>query len=108
MLQSLLLGEISQNDYLSMNDIILVYKKMPKRIYGFIFKYKNRNVIAINQNIPDKKKKMTILHEFAHLELSHLDKKNYLLEFKFENIEDEADRYIEFITEGLEYEKKIK
>lgn len=101
MLQSLLLGEVSQNDYLSMNEITLIYKKLPKKVYGFVFKYKTRNVIAINQNISEQKKKMTILHEFAHLELSHLDKKRYLLEFKIENIEDEADRYIKFIMDNL-------
>ncbi len=90
MLQSLLLGEVSQNDYLSMNEITLIYKKLPKKVYGFVFKYKTRNVITINQNISEQKKKMTILHEFAHLELSHLDKKRYLLEFKIEEFDDEA------------------
>lgn len=103
MLQSLLLGEISQNDYLSMNNITLIYKKLPKKIYGFVFRYKTRNVIAINQNISEQKKKMTILHEFTHLELSHLDKKRYLLEFKIEDVEDEADRYIKFILESINF-----
>lgn len=102
MLQSLLLNEISQNDYLSINDISLFYMKLPKKIYGFIFKYKNRNIIAINESLSNQKKKMTILHEFAHLELSHLDNKKRLLEFKIENIEDEADEYIKFILESIQ------
>lgn len=45
---------------------------------------------------------MTILQEFAHLELNHLDNNDYLLEFKIEDMEDEADRYIEFILNELD------
>ena len=100
MLKALLNGEITQNDYLFSNDVTLLYKELPKKVYGFIFKYKGRNIITINSNISLKKKKMTILHEFAHLELSHLDNKKRLMEFKIEDIEDEADRYINFILEN--------
>lgn len=102
MLTDLLHGEISQNEYLSFNEVILLYQNLPKKVYGFIFKYKNRNIIAINENLSNQKKKMTILHEFAHLELSHLDNKKKLLEFKIENIEDEADKYIKFILESIQ------
>lgn len=101
MLQSLLLNEISQDEYLLTNDITLLYKNLPKKVYGFIFKHKNKNIITINQNISDQKKKITILHEFAHFELNHLDKSEYLLEFKIEDIEDEADKYIKFLMESL-------
>jgi len=101
MLQSLLLGEITQDDYINYNDIILLYRNLPKKVYGFIFKYKNQNIITVNQNMSEQKKKMTILHEFAHLELHHLDKKKKLLEFKIEDIEDEADEYIKFILNEL-------
>lgn len=101
MLKALLCGEISQNDYLIHNDVTLLYQALPKKIYGFIFKYKGRNIIIINSIISNQKKKMTILHEFAHLELSHLDNKKRLLEFKIENIEDEADEYIKSILEEL-------
>ena len=101
MLKSLLLNEMSQNDYLSINEITLFYMKLPKKIYGFIFKYKNKNIIAINENLSNQKKKITMLHEFAHLELSHLDNKKRLIEFKIENVEDEADKYIKFILKNL-------
>ena len=40
------------------------------------------------------------LHEFAHLELCHLDK--CVLEFSIENIEDEADMYIENILKYID------
>lgn len=100
MLKALLQGEITQTEYLNSNDVTLLYKELPKKVYGFIFRYKGRNVITINNNISNKKKKMTILHELAHLELSHLDNKKRLLEFKIEDIEDEADKYISFILEN--------
>lgn len=100
MLISLLNGEISENDYYCFNDVRILYKKLPKKVYGFIFKYKNKNLITINSNISKDKQKKTILHELAHLELSHLDKNKNLIEFKIENLEDEADRYIEFIKKN--------
>ena len=103
MLKALLQGEITQTEYFNSNDVTLLYKELPKKVYGFIFRYKGRNVITINNNISNKKKKMTILHELAHLELSHLDNKKRLLEFKIEDIEDEADKYIEYIKEIMEY-----
>lgn len=101
MLKSLLDGEISQADYLSLYNITLLYRELPKKIYGFIFNYKGKNIITINSYISEKKKRMTILHEFAHLELSHLDNKKRLMEFKIENIEDEADKYIKIILDNL-------
>ena len=67
---------------------------MPKKIYGFIHRYRGINVVIINWNLSKEKKKKAILHELAHLELHHLDNQRELLEFSIENIEDEADRYI--------------
>ena len=99
MLVSLLNNEISEQDYLIDNNAKIIYKKLPKRIYGFVFWYRNICLIVINWNISKEKKKKTLLHEFAHIELSHLDKQKQLLEFSIENIEDEADRYIKFIID---------
>ena len=101
MLKSLLTGEISQDEYFNLYDVTLLYKEMPPKIYGFIFRYKDKNIITINSNISEKKKKMAILHELAHLELSHLDNKKRLMEFKIEDIEDEADRYIKLMLEEI-------
>lgn len=95
MLLALLNSEITQEEYLYQNDIELRYVKLPKYVYGLIYKYKDKILIAINKSLSDQKKKKTILHEFSHFELKHLD--SFLLEFKIEDLEDEADRYIEFL-----------
>lgn len=100
MLINLLNDEISQEEYLINNNARIIYKKLPQKIYGFINCYRDINIIVINWNISKEKKKKTILHEFAHLELHHLDKKKYLFAFSIENIEDEADNYIKFILEN--------
>ena len=102
MLFSLLNGEISQEDYLRYNDTILIKKELPRRVYGFIFRYKNCYYIVINKFISYYKQKKTILHELAHLELNHLDKKKRLLEFKIEGLEDEADKYVQYLLENID------
>lgn len=109
MLLSLLNEDINERDYLYLNNIVLLYKDLPQKIYGFIFQYKDKNIITINRRISEEKKKKTIIHEFAHLELNHLNKRKELLEFKIENMEDEADRYMKFLIENAnlkETEKK--
>ena len=72
---------------------------MPVRVYGFVFEYRNINIIVINWNISKEKKKRAILHEFAHLELNHLNK--CIIEFNIENVEDEADKYIKEILDNF-------
>lgn len=100
MLISLLRGEISQDEYINYNNVKIVKIDLPKRIYGFIFNYRNINLIVTNKYISQKKYDVTLLHEFAHLELSHLDKMS--LDFKIEGIEDEADKYIEYLLNIIE------
>lgn len=95
MFLSVLQGVMTQDEYLHYNDIELRFERLPRYIYGFIYKYKDKILIAINKSLSDIKKKKTILHELAHFELKHLE--DYILEFKIENIEDEADRYVEFL-----------
>lgn len=101
MLFSLLNNEIDEETYLNEYNARYIYKQLPKRIYGFVIRYRNINLIVINTNISKEKKKTTLLHEFAHIELSHLDKKKRLLEFKIEDIEDEADEYIKKILNNI-------
>ena len=98
MLYSLLNSEITEEDYLRANNVKVIYKRLPKKVYGFIHRYRGINLIVINWNISKEKKKITLLHEFAHLELHHLDKD--LFAFSIEGIEDEADRYIKFLLEN--------
>lgn len=97
MLTCLLNNEIDEQQYLIEHNSKIIYKKLPKKVYGFVFKYRNINLVVINWNISKDKKKLTLLHEFAHIELSHLNKCEQLLEFSIENAEDEADEYIKFI-----------
>lgn len=99
MLIDLLKEEISQDDYIRENNIRVVYKKMPKKIYGFIHKYRDINLIAVNWSISKELKKKTILHELAHFELHHLEKEFF--EFNIVDIEDEADRYVKFLLENI-------
>lgn len=97
MLTCLLNNEIDEQQYLIEHNAKIIYKKLPKKVYGFVFKYRNINLVVINWNISKDKKKLTLLHEFSHIELSHLNKCEQLLEFSIENAEDEADEYIKFI-----------
>lgn len=97
MLTCLLNNEIDEQQYLIEHNAKIIYKKLPKKVYGFVFKYRNINLVVINWNISKDKKKLTLLHEFAHIELSHLNKCEQLLEFSIEIAEDEADEYIKFI-----------
>lgn len=100
MLFSMLKGEITQDEYLNYNNTVIIKKEFPKRIYGLIFDYQDRYFIVINKYISYYKQKKTILHELAHMELCHLDKKR-LLEFKIEGLEDEADEYVKKLLEGI-------
>ncbi len=109
MIFSLLNNEITEEDYLKINNICVIYKKMPKKIYGFIHRYKDINIIIINWNISKERKKRTLLHEFAHLELNHLDSNNPLFAFYIENAEDEADAYLDLLEDYVErYQGQIK
>lgn len=103
MLLELLSGNISQEEYFQINDIKLLFKKLPRKIYGCVFSYKNYNYIIISTALSDRKAQKTILHEIAHIELKHLYKRKSLLEFKIEGLEDEADEYINRIMEELKY-----
>lgn len=100
MLFSMLKGEITQDEYLDYNNTVIIKKEFPRRIYGLIFDYQNRYFIVINKYISYYKQKKTILHELAHMELCHLDKKR-LLEFKIEGLEDEADEYVKKLLESV-------
>lgn len=100
MLFSLLKGEITQDDYLNYNNTTIIKMAFPRRVYGLIFDYHDRYFIVINKYISYYKQKKTILHELAHMELCHLDKKK-LLEFKIEGLEDEADEYVKLIKDSI-------
>lgn len=105
MLIRLLNNEISQEEYLIENNVKVIYKKLPKKIYGFIHRYKDINIIVINWNISKAKKQQTLIHELAHLELHHLDFQKNLFAFSIESIEDEADDYLKTLLFMIEDKK---
>lgn len=96
-LLALLEGEIDQNEYMYLNNIELRYVSLPSYVYGLIYKHKDIFLIAINKSLSDNCKKKTILHELAHFELKHWDKE--VFEYKIEGLEDEADKYVNFLLE---------
>lgn len=98
MLIELLKNEITQDDYTRSKSISIVYKDLPEEIKGYCFTYKCRNIVVINNLLELQEKKSTLLHEFAHIELGHLNKD--LIKTQIAGIEDEADKYVEYL-EGL-------
>lgn len=95
MLIQLINGDISQSDILSYYDANVCYKSLPRFIYGFVFNYRGINNIIINKNLSYYRKKKTLIHELAHLELNHLNqRRTTLFAFSIQDCEDEADRYI--------------
>lgn len=98
-LYNLLLGEITQQDLLNHYNATITYIWFPKHINGCVFPYKGINNIYINKNLSYYRKKKTIIHELAHIELNQLNQSNKdLLAFKVEKYEDEADKYVEFLS----------
>ena len=97
---NLLNGEITQKDLLNYLNITIKYKELPRGINGFVFQHKGLFIIIVNRYLAYYKKKKTILHELAHIELNQLcqyDKDLFAL--NIDKYEDEADRYIKFLME---------
>lgn len=101
-IKELLEGEISQKELLDYYNATIIYEKLPKNINGFVFNYDNINFITININLSQYKKKKTILHELAHIELNQLNQIDKDIAYlKVDRYEDEADRYIKFILDTI-------
>ena len=99
-IKNLLLGEITQWDLLNYYNVTLLYEDLPSTINGFVFNYDGLNFIIINKNLSYYKRKKTLLHELAHIELNQLcqiDKD--LFAFHINKYEDAADKYIKFLLE---------
>lgn len=93
---------VTQQELLNYYNACITYKKLPNKINGYVFQYKGIYNIFINDNLSYYKKKKTILHELAHIELGQLNQVDKdLFAFKINNYEDEADKYIKFILESL-------
>jgi len=101
-LYNLLTGEINLRELLNYYNVTIDYLQMPKYINGFVFNHKDINVIAINSNLSYYKKRKTILHELAHIELGQLNQYDKDMAYlKIDKYEDEADRYVKFLLECI-------
>ena len=97
-LYNLITGEITQEELLDYYNASIIYEKLPRRINGFVFNYDSINFILINTSLPYHKKRKTILHELAHIELNQLNQVDEdILYLKINEYEDEADKYIEVL-----------
>lgn len=106
-LYNLLSKQITQDELLNYYNATIVYDNLPNKINGCVFNYKSINVIIIDGNLSYYKKKKTILHELAHIELNHLNQTDSLTAFKIDKYEDEADLYIRSLLEVYENEDRI-
>lgn len=99
---NLLKGNITQKELLNYYNATISYEDFPKGINGYVFLYKGIFNILINKNLSYYKKRKTILHELAHIELNQLEQyDNSLSALKIDKYEDEADRYIKELEENL-------
>lgn len=107
---NLLSKEITQQELLNYYNTTIVYDNLPIKINGLVFSYKYVNCIIINQNLSTYKKKRTILHELAHIELNQLNQiNNDMFEFYVDRYEDEATRYLKYIEDSVkEYKQQTE
>lgn len=96
MIKELIKGVIGQDELLNYYNATITYVDMPIRIKGCVHCYKGIYDILINKKLSWYKRKGTIIHELAHIELSQLEQvNNDLFAFNIDKYEDEANRYIE-------------
>lgn len=108
-IKELLEGKITQKELLNYYNTSILYEKLPNKVSGFVFNYDNINFIIIEKNLSHYKKKKTILHELAHIELSQLNQIDKDIAYlKVDKYEDEADRYIKFLIECMEEKQDEK
>lgn len=105
-LKNLLTGNISQDELLNYYNAKIIYVDIPyETIRGFVDSYNGINFIYINKNISYYKRKKTIIHELAHIELNQLNQiDSDLFAFKRDIYEDEADRYVKYLLDSIEKE----
>lgn len=101
-LYNLLDNIISLQELLNYYNACITYVDLPNNIEGFVFNYKDIKNIIINNNLSYYKKRKTILHELAHIELCQFNQiDNDLLAFKINKYEDEADKYVKFLLDKI-------
>ncbi len=110
-LYNLLSKEITQQELLNYYNATIIYETLPRGINGAVISHRGINAIMIDKNLPYYKKKKTIIHELAHIELNQLNRiDSDSFAFNIDKYEDEADRYINYlinsIAKEIEYENK--
>ncbi len=101
-IKELLKREITQQDLLNYFNASIEYLHLPINIDGCVFNYRGINVIFIEKDLSNYKKRKTILHELAHIELSQLEQRDKdLLALHTKEYEDEADEYIKKILNEI-------
>lgn len=101
-LYNLLTGEISQQELLNYYNANIIYEELRPGINGCVDYYKGIYNIYIDKNLSYYKKRKTLLHELAHIELNQLGQSDKLLAFKRDKYEDEADRYLKYLLENIQ------
>lgn len=107
-IKNLLLNNISLQELLNYYNAKIVCEKwLNISIRGFVDYYKGYYFIFIDNNLSYYKKKKTILHELAHIELNQLcQSNNDLFAFYIDKYEDEASNYLKnTLNEIKEFEK---
>ncbi len=102
-LKNLILGNITQDELLNYYNATIEYVAFPFcNIRGLVDHYHGYYFIYINKNLSYYKKKKTILHELAHIELNQLCQKDKdLFAFYIDKYEDEAYEYLKNITKEV-------
>ncbi len=100
-LYNLLSKQITQDELLNYYNATIVYDNLPEKINGCVFNYRGVNIIIIEKELSYYKKKKTILHELAHIELNQLCQIDSLTAFKIEKYEDDADLYIKMLLDKI-------
>lgn len=106
-LYNLLSKEITQQELLNYYNATIIYENLPDKVNGCVTNYKGINLIFIDKKLSYYKKRKTILHEIAHIELNQLNQIEGLSSFKVEKYEDEADQYLKVLMEALKNEEYI-
>lgn len=108
-IKELLEGVITQRELLNYYNATIIYETLPQKIDGFIFNYNGVNFIMIDKNLSYYKKRKTILHELAHIELNQLNQIDKDMAYlKIDKYEDEADIYINFLLENIKRNNKME
>lgn len=99
---NMLQGDISLKELLNYHNANITYINLSDGINGFVFEYENIYNIFINESLSYYKKRKTIIHELAHIELNQLNQSNKdLFAFHINRYEDEADKYIRSILDNI-------